>query len=68
MNMTQAVWLCDDSIIIIPTVYCTTTKNDSATSVELVQRFMQSGLCEDPLLSKYIGERNLWDRVQTTTK
>jgi hypothetical protein len=64
LNVTGAMWYCDDTIITIPTIYCATTEFDKASNVELVQRFIKSGLCEDPLLSKYIGQRDLWDRVQ----
>jgi hypothetical protein len=57
-NLTKAQYLaaCDKALIITVTDWCNNINENST-------RFIQSGVCEDSRLSKYIYERNLWNKI-----
>jgi hypothetical protein len=57
-NLTKAEYLdsCDKALVITVTDWCNNVNENST-------RFIQSGVCEDSRLSKYIYERNLWNRI-----
>jgi hypothetical protein len=57
-NLTKAEYLdsCDKALVITVTDWCNNVNENST-------RFIQSRVCEDSRLSKYIYERNLWSRI-----
>jgi hypothetical protein len=57
-NLTKAEYLdsCDKALLIAITDWCNNINENST-------RFTQSGVCEDSRLSKYIYERNLWNKI-----
>jgi hypothetical protein len=55
-NKTLALSICDDSMM-DAIRWCELTG-------ETADRFKQSGLCESPLLTKYISQRLGWDKIR----
>jgi hypothetical protein len=58
-NLTKAQYLsnCDKALTITVSDWCHNL-NEKST------KFIESGLCDDPGLSKYIYERNLLDKIK----